>query len=352
MKKLKFNSTLNHKQNEYRPCEISVEKVVELGKNYFESLIKTGLRDDKLVSKYKELMYMEGSTAHCVLFVNSDTGDGLLVESEGFNYPRKSQFIPNAKALIESNEQTQAEKNLHSSISEIADKIAELAHCGEKHFTLEDIVKDREIDFKCIMRDAVTEMLRSREDIQMAESHTLDTPLQPDISVKPKPIQTLAFYCPLRIVKSREPDWDEVYDEEPELLEPHRAIGCEKEINDFIQNFAEPEEEHRGLMVYYDDPVMNEKVFSAFPSVKVVDGELMGVFECKVCSELTDIELDELRSYLEGQASDGAGESLEQRPIKTHDHGEIFVSFWNETDDWFLQTEEEMSQEQGLDMKM
>ena len=79
MKKLKFNSTLNHKQNEYRPCEISVEKVVELGKNYFESLIKTGLRDDKLVSKYKELMYMEGSTAHCVLFVNSDTGDGLLV---------------------------------------------------------------------------------------------------------------------------------------------------------------------------------------------------------------------------------------------------------------------------------
>ena len=111
MKKLKFNSTLNHKQNEYRPCEISVERVVELGSNYFDSLIRNGLKDDTLISKHKELMYIEGNTAHCVLFVNNETGDGLLVESEGFNYQRKSQFIPNAKALIQSNEQTEAEKS-------------------------------------------------------------------------------------------------------------------------------------------------------------------------------------------------------------------------------------------------
>ena len=352
MKKLKFNSTLNHKQNEYRPCEISVEKVVELGKSYFESLIKNGLRDDKLVSMYKELMYMEGSTAHYVLFVNSDTGDGLLVEAEGANYPRKSQFIPNAKALIENNELTATEKIFHDNLQQITDRIAELAHCGEKHFTLDDIVEDMEIDFKSIMRDAVTEMLRSRDDIQMAECHTLDTPLQPDISVKAKSMQPLTFYCPLRIVRSNEPDWDEIYDEEPETIEPYIAIGCEYEINDFIQHYAEPEEEHRGLMVYNDDPVLSEKVFSAIPSVKEVDGELMGVFKCKICSELTDIELDDLKSYLEGQASDGFGEGLEQHPIKTQDQGDIFVSFWNETDDWSLQTEEEMSQEQGLDMKM
>ncbi len=352
MKKLKFNSALNHKKSSYSPCEISVERVVELGNNYFESLIKNGLKDDTLISKHKELMYIEGNTAHCVLFVNNETGDGLLVESEGFNYPRKSQFIPNAKALIENNEQTEAEKKLHGSISEIVDKIAELAHCGEKHFTLDDIMNNAEFDYKEIVRAAVVEMLNSREDIQMAESHTLDTPLQPDISVKAKPMQTLTLYCPLRIIKEHTPNWDEDFEEYTEEIEPRRAIGCENEINDFIQNFSGPEEEYRGLMVYYDDPVMNEKVFSAFPSVKVVDGELMGVFECKVCSKITDIELDELRNYLEGQASDGAGESLEQHPIKTQDHGDIFVSFWNETDDWFLQTEEEISQEQGLDMKM
>ena len=109
MKKLKFNSALNHKKSSYSPCEISVERVVELGNNYFESIIKNGLKDDTLISKHKKLMYIEGNTAHCVLFVNCNTGDGLLVESEGFNYPRKSQFIPNAKALIENNEQTEAE---------------------------------------------------------------------------------------------------------------------------------------------------------------------------------------------------------------------------------------------------
>ena len=64
MKKLKFNSVLNHKKNLYSPCEISVERVVELGNNYFESLIKNGLKDDTLISKHKELMYIEGNTAH------------------------------------------------------------------------------------------------------------------------------------------------------------------------------------------------------------------------------------------------------------------------------------------------
>ena len=78
---------------------------------------------------------------------------------------------------------------------------------------------------------------------------------------------------------------------------------------------------HRFL---YRNPAVSEKVFSAIPSVKEINGELMGVFECQITEELTDNELRDLREYLSGQASDGWGESVEQRPIKTADYGEIY----------------------------
>ena len=62
----------------------------------------------------------------------------------------------------------------------------------------------------------------------------------------------------------------------------------------------------------------------------------MGVFECKVVDSLTDNELNELRDYLTGQCSDGFFEGMDQHPIKTADYGEIYVSFWNDSDSWSL----------------
>ena len=127
MKKLHFNSTLNHKASDYKPCEICVERVVTLYGRSFEELKNHLMHDDPYIVAYRDLMYTEGDTAHCLLFVDYDSGDGVLVESEGSNYARKSQFIPNARALLESNEMTAAETRLHNDLKKIADKVAELA---------------------------------------------------------------------------------------------------------------------------------------------------------------------------------------------------------------------------------
>ena len=72
----------------------------------------------------------------------------------------------------------------------------------------------------------------------------------------------------------------------------------------------------------------------------------MGVVECQITEELTSNELEDLRSHLIGQCSDGFFEGMEQHPIKTADFGEVYVSFWNDSDDWSLQTSEEMGFEQ------
>ena len=355
MKKLKFNSTLNHKQSDYKTREIIVEKVITLYGKSFSKLKDHPLRDDPYIAQNRDLMYIDSDdVAHCLLMVDYDSGDGVLVESEGSNYARKSQFIPNSRALIESNELTASERKLHNSLKKIVDHIAELAHCGEKSFVLEELLDKSDLDLKSLLRDSVTAMLQEREDIQMAESRTIDVDFQPDITVEAKPTQELTLYCPLHIVREydeSEYEFDEEVLDEPEVIPSRYAIDCADEINDFIEDYSEPEEEHRGLMVYFDrNPAVSEKVFSAIPSVKEINGELMGVFECQITEELTDNELRDLREYLSGQASDGWGESVEQRPIKTADYGEIYVSFWNDGSDWSLQTAEEMGLEQTEDL--
>ncbi len=351
MKKLKFNSTLNHKQSDYKTREIIVEKVITLYGKSFSELKDHPLSDNPYIAQNRNLMYIDSNdTAHCLLMVDYDSGDGILVESEGMSYARKSQFISNARALVESNELTVSERKLHNSLKKMVDQIAELAHCGENSFVFEELLDKSDIDFKSLLRDSVATMLQEREDIQMAESRSIDVDFQPDITVEAKPTQELTLYCPLHIVREYdESDYEfdeEVLDEQEEI--PSRyAVDCAREINDFIRDYSEPEEEHRGLMVYFDrNPAVSEKVFSAIPSVKEINGELMGVFECQITEELTGNELEDLREYLSGQASDGWGESVEQRSIKTADYGEIYVSFWNDSNDWSLQTAEEMGIEQ------
>ena len=57
-----------------------------------------------------------------------------------------------------------------------------------------------------------------------------------------------------------------------------------------------------------------------------------------------------VRSWCIGQAADGLGEGLEQRPIETED-GDLYVSMWNSGDDYFMYDEDEMNdylaQQQG-----
>ncbi len=101
-------------------------------------------------------------------------------------------------------------------------------------------------------------------------------------------------------------------------------------------------ESNRGLMRYYTDSVcIAGKIISAFPSIVKMNNELYGVLECRIKEPLTEIEIQSLKEYWTGQMSDGWGEGFEQKEIKIEE-GELFVSFWNSDNDWFVKTAEEM----------
>ena len=307
MKKITFNAPLNHKAYSYEPMQIEVEKIIPLYGKRFEQMRDHPLEDAPEIIENRDLMYMEGNTAHCILFLDANGNDGILVEAEGSDYARKSQFIPNARAIVEANDITAGEHQLHAELKAMADRIAELAHTGQKHFIFEDMLGDE--DLRVLMIRTVAEMLDRREDLAEVRDHYLGITGQADFTVTAKPTQEMKLYCPLEIQAEPqiyETDWDAPYEDDLEVIPSSCACGCEDEINAAIEKYSELEEEHRGLMIYYDEssPV-NEKVVSAFPSVEVRNGELVGVLTCQITEPLTDSEMAEFQDWWSGQASDG-----------------------------------------------
>ena len=74
-----------------------------------------------------------------------------------------------------------------------------------------------------------------------------------------------------------------------------------------------------------------------------MDGRLLGRIDCHLKEPLTAEEMADLREEILGQCSDGLGEGFEQRPTET-DEGDLYVSYWNSGDDYFLCTEDELDE--------
>ena len=59
MKKLSFNSTLNHKRDGYNTYEVSVEKVITLCGDEFSKLKNFTLDDNRYIARYHKLMCID-----------------------------------------------------------------------------------------------------------------------------------------------------------------------------------------------------------------------------------------------------------------------------------------------------
>ncbi len=116
----------------------------------------------------------------------------LMYMAEGYDYARNSHFVPNARAIVEQNNFTAGERELHAELEAMADSIAELAHTGQRSFCFDDMLGDA--NFKELMIQAVAEMLHSREDLAQVQKHSLGIWGQPDFTVIAKPVQEMKLY--------------------------------------------------------------------------------------------------------------------------------------------------------------
>lgn len=165
----------------------------------------------------------------------------------------------------------------------------------------------------------------------------------------PEELTTLRLYSPLRAGMYVKDEWGN-YPCYPEKVHPNELCRYEEAIRRQIGMERLDSEGERGLAVYLGNKRLERKVHSLSPDVEVWEGELWGVLEVKSYGELQGTELDALKDFWSGQASDGWGEGFEQREIATPD-GDLCVSFWN-SEDYQIMTEQELKGQHAPDMTM
>ena len=164
---------------------------------------------------------------------------------------------------------------------------------------------------------------------------------QDSFSVSPPPLQTFKLYKPMTATY-----YDGEDDPEQDItMDPREAAEYAPQIISALQGERRwlenegPEEAERGLMAYYYEPDgVDQKVQSYWFTAEVRDGQLWGVAECRVRGELTPLELHRLINEAGGQASDGVGESFEQREIQVGGGLEIYAHLW-QSEGWSIMPE-------------
>ncbi len=145
---------------------------------------------------------------------------------------------------------------------------------------------------------------------------------------------TETFYFPL--VGNIEEDCDEPYEVDNSYL---RSFECD------IRQLLQKEQDLDGTNMkdyFYDDDNAQKKMVSCKWDVVERDRTLYGKVEFRLKEPFTDEEKVAVKEWVTGQNSDGLGEGFEQRPIETED-GDLYVSMWNDGDDYFMYDEDEMS---------
>lgn len=212
----------------------------------------------------------------------------------------------------------------------------------------EEIQVDKElenfIDFEAFGK------YRMREDGVIQTSHGLilrkDYPFEP----LPDELTEIRLFSPLKAEIYFRDEWGN-FSEDREAVTASELCKYEDQIMEKIVQERLDSEGDRGLAVYLNSSLLERKVASMTPAVEVWQGELWGVLEVRSYGPLSQNMLEAVMDEWSGQESDGWGEGFEQRPIETGE-GELYVSFWNPSDSFFITTEERLKGGCTQDMPM
>ncbi|MPM90097.1 hypothetical protein SDC9_137214 [bioreactor metagenome] len=85
---------------EPQPC--TIEAIYEMDHDTFENFCN-GLTDNNIfITDLNDYMYIDSAgVIHGLLALDTESGDGVLIDSQGYDYARYTAFMPNIKSYID-----------------------------------------------------------------------------------------------------------------------------------------------------------------------------------------------------------------------------------------------------------
>jgi len=99
---LTTKAIFERKISEFHTRECVINGIELMNDNEFESFSKNLLSEQSFIADRKNGMYVDSAgKIYGLLALNKDSGDGILIDSQGYNYPRYVAFMPNIKPYID-----------------------------------------------------------------------------------------------------------------------------------------------------------------------------------------------------------------------------------------------------------
>ena len=166
-----INTPMNRKATDYQPERCQVDVTVTLDHWKFEYLKNSTLDDfDFIKDSLDKLPVTNDNTRHCILAFDEAGDDGILIDPQGYSYPRYSAYVPNARQMLQMEQYTCLQafvKDMMDTVEEVAQLAVNRQQDGLVHSDLSDIEKDFQPNV--LDKFLLADMLNSRPEFESVE---------------------------------------------------------------------------------------------------------------------------------------------------------------------------------------
>jgi hypothetical protein len=98
---LNLQAVFERKSSEFPVRDCVIEKIAELPEEEYRSYRSNLIRDAGFIAENKDLMYADGNgIQHCLLVLGQNCSEGVLIQSEGYDYARYASLLPGARDFV------------------------------------------------------------------------------------------------------------------------------------------------------------------------------------------------------------------------------------------------------------
>lgn len=113
-----IKAIFHRKEPELNLKDCVFDRVVFLPDDQYRKFQKNMLDDYDFIGQYRDEMYQDGDTVHCILVKGMNSSDGILVNSEGSSYARYAAYFPAAQSFLNEQQMTQVPEPKHKEITQ------------------------------------------------------------------------------------------------------------------------------------------------------------------------------------------------------------------------------------------